>query len=224
MIAFFLHFVGCYLPKKETSAIKKLLYILLGLFDIYIVLGVDALKATVGIIIGCAVLFILLVAQNERISQRNKKIIITCFVMLAAVVAILRFDDLITYGIRFFYENDNHGARRQLYTEAISIILNKSPLVGLGPSLHVYYGASYGDAHETFLTAALSGGIFGLITILLLYWKAIKQTINNAFCFSGFMPVIVYSLGGDMLRKASVWMMVVLLGFVASQKDDILLS
>ena len=61
------------------------------------------------------------------------------------------------------------------------------------------------DAHQSFLTAWLQGGVLGLVAFLLiLYWLA-KRLIGSPALFGGLIAILIYAAGGDVLRRMSVW-------------------
>lgn len=211
MIAMLLPFIGFYNASIERNIIKKLYFYSLSFFDIYITIGIDATKATLGTVLGLTVLVILLLNYNNMLPKIYLYAGAVIALTIIIVASLFNIDKITNYGIVFFNENDNHGARSVLYSTGLHLYFSKGFLFGLGPASHVTFGNSYYDAHDTFLTAALSGGIIGLISVTRLFITALKQTIKKAYYFSALIPIIIYAIGGDLLRKAALWVIITLL-------------
>ena len=124
--------------------------------------------------------------------------------------------------VSFFTDMDNGGSREYLYKNAIRIISTKSPIIGLGPSVHVTIrsGELY-DAHETFLAAGLSGGLIGIGLIMAFMVAIARKAICNCYLFAAMVPIFVYALGGDLLRKIPVWIIFLLLAYAAEEGKTI---
>ena len=123
----------------------------------------------------------------------------------------------------FFAENDGQGARKNLYKSAFQII-KKSPIFGLGPSCHVIYDGRYFDAHETFLTVALISGCIGVGFLIVLYFKVFIQIKQSGWLLAACATIFIYALGGDVLRRLPVWVLMELMFLMLKRNESSLLK
>ncbi len=207
-----LPFIGLSMVKESKSWGMKIIYLAMSIAEIFIVLATGSFKAGLGISIGIFVLFILLVINSKKLSKSNRNIIIILAFTAVIVFAILKSNLILKYMQRVFTENDNGGERGGLYRQSIQLIL-RYPLFGLGPAAVLTYGSSYFDAHQTLFTAGLSAGVFGLVSVTVILIKCVKTTIKNSFYFCALIPILIYAIGGDILRKTAVWACIMLLYF-----------
>lgn len=216
MIAVTLPFIGFYIARREQNLRTKTIDYIFSFADLYIVSGLDLTKATLGIVLGCCALIVMIILKSRNISALYKAvfaILLSCGVI---IIILFNFQIILDYLIEYFEKNDNHSAREGLYGNGIKVFFNKAFLFGLGPSSHVMRGYEYFDTHETFLTAANSGGIVGLILVITLFWKSMKRTFSNPYLFSAMITILIYALGGDLLRKAAVWVIVTLIVYATA--------
>ena len=124
-------------------------------------------------------------------------------------------DELIFLAIEFFTENDGRSSRETIYKQGFASGLN-SPLVGYGPGAHVPYRQTFWDAHNTTLTIFLQSGLIG---ILLFVWFNIrlltKLSINFAL-FGAITAIGMYIIGGDILRRLPIWIILMGLYYFAT--------
>lgn len=213
-----LPFIGLYMSHRSVEKRNKIILILLAIIDVYIGHKTGAEKFNMGIVAGICILIV-----SYLIKIINNKKIWMAIVFLVAMMLIILWEPLVNYCSVFFDENDVNGGRQYLYKSAFEIIINKSPIIGLGPSNHVVMHGGYFDTHETFLSAALAAGVLGVFQIVICIWKMIKKAKSNCFTIAAMLPILTYALGGDILRKPSLWsimMMLAFMGDIINQKTS----
>ena len=106
----------------------------------------------------------------------------------------LNYETIINHAIDFFVEEDLSGARNALYSSSFTKIL-ESPIFGYGPGPHAEFRlGSYNDAHQTFLTLGLQGGLFTVFLYLRLIYKLIITYAKDQYIVGSFIGIFMYSL------------------------------
>jgi len=114
-------------------------------------------------------------------------------------------------------EEDLENDRLRLYGRAIDI-MKTSPIFGLGPGGHIWNNSKFYDSHQTFFTVMLQGGIFGLFIMGKFMYQLIAKLIKNPTLFAALFTIIVYFLGGDIMRRLPTWIVLVLIFYYNDQK------
>ena len=223
MIAGPLPFLGFYFTRSAHGFWRKLLCLILSLADAYIVTQVGATKADVGLIVGAVVLAAFLILNLHALSAKSRIILVVVFLAVGIFVLLDNITAVLYYLRSFFTENDNRGARASLYSQAFEFF-KKSPIIGLGPSNHVksVEGIEFFDVHETFLTAAISGGIMAAVLVFLALFHGARMVLRNrnVILFCAMIPIFIYSLGGDILRKLALWVAFLLFAYAKDTRPQ----
>ena len=176
-------------------------------------------KVVMGFLIGSIVFLFYLAFKNIR-SWKLRVASISLICALAIFFIASNFN-LIEYSlIDLFNEEDLSGARNALYSSSFTKILD-SPIVGYGPGPHAeFIAGSYHDAHQTFLTLGLQGGLFSIILYLGLIYKGIKVYAKNPYIIGSFMGIFLYALGGDIIRRLPMWIFLILFYYFIKNKNE----
>jgi len=217
MIIIVLPFLGMKIFTKEVGFFWK--SFILGLIVLTLIMGLDtgSSKATLGLLLG-SVMFIL--ASLLIKFNREKKYLILIVSALLLILFLIQ-TDIINYLKMAFSEADPVGARAYLYKNALDTGLD-SFLLGRGPGPHIEFipGSRYfSDAHQTFLTVFLQTGVVGLLLFFSLIIKTVDKLIFHPALLAMLTPILVYALGGDILRRLPIWVLLVLL-FHYLAKDE----
>ena len=219
MFALPLSFVGFYYAYNEESTYKKAFFIILSLSYVYMNYSTGSEKALIGLVVG-TIVFVITYLIGLVSDSYQRKFLIIVLVILLTIIVVLNYDTIVLFFINYFVKIDNSGSRQHLYLSAVRIILNKSPIIGLGPSVHVRLtsGELY-DSHETFLAAGLSGGIIGVYYITRFLTTTTKRVMKNPHLLAAIIPIYIYALGGDLLRKLSVWIVFILISYIEKEEQ-----
>ena len=108
----------------------------------------------------------------------------------------------------FFIENDGGNARGDIYFSGLLHVL-ESPIVGYGPGPHIEFNGKFYDAHNTILTVSLHGGFLALMSFIIFFRKLFIVTLSSYFLIAAVGALSIYALGGDVLRRLPVWVMLI---------------
>ena len=127
----------------------------------------------------------------------------------AILVVSFNFGTLIELGARFFEEHDGHSARENLYQIGFEVGMT-SLIFGHGPGPHISLGGGGGfsDAHNTALTIFLQGGVLALVAFAIAIWRTTSKITSHAFLLGSMAAVLMYFLGGDILRRLPIWVII----------------
>ncbi|PSU74615.1 hypothetical protein CTM93_20240, partial [Photobacterium phosphoreum] len=206
MVIVTLPFIGLFVLNMQTKFLHKFITIILIVFTIIMSLDTAATKAIMAIVFAMGVYCLLLMIKIT--GKRIIPIYFLLFVML--VLYLIHNINVIGYMEGFFIENDGGGARAILYLDALNIGLT-SPLFGLGAGSHVILSGKFYDSHQTYLTIFLQTGLIGLFAYFLLIFKIISKVIFSPAFLAVFTTILIYSLGGDVLRRLPIWIILLLI-------------
>lgn len=196
-----LPFLGLIVLRTERSVLLKLLTVVLIGMDVAMAFRTGSTKAEMAIPVGAAVVAW---AYPVRMIGRTYTLLVNSILATVAVIVALRMN-FIDMALDFFVANDNHGARAVLYRNGVEAGLD-SFLVGRGPGQHVqFFADAYSDAHQTVLTVFLQAGILGLIALGALAIRFLRRAWTEPALLGALATVTVYSLGGDILRRLPIW-------------------
>ena len=131
--------------------------------------------------------------------------------LIILIVFIIYYFDLLRIFSDFFADADGvDGARAHLYGGALNLI-SESPVFGRGPGGHIWKGELYWDVHQTFLTAFIQAGIIGFLSLIILIFKFAKDIYSESIFLASMAPLAIYALGGDILRRLPVWILLILI-------------
>lgn len=208
MVTSAMTYIMLFLSIKSNNLYSKLLFLITSILFCIMAITSGSTKAILGIVLG-TIMSILIVLTYRNTGRYKIYINVASFFISTALLLtiISLYSNEITFlAIQFFTESDGSGARGVLYKDGLIHGLN-SPLVGHGPGAHVPYKNRFWDAHNSTLTIFLQSGILG---VLLYVWFNIKMifkvTINFAL-FGAITAIGMYILGGDVLRRLPIWIM-----------------
>lgn len=192
---------------KQNSIFKTILLLALFCTTIYMALTAQATKAVVGFWLGVGCLFLFYFISRSGIILRS----LIIYSIIISVVFIFYYFDLLRIFSDFFVDADGaDGARAQLYGGAINLI-SESPILGRGPGGHIWKGELYWDVHQTFLTAFIQAGIIGFVSLIALIYRFVRDIFNESIFLASMAPLAIYALGGDILRRLPVWILLILI-------------
>ncbi|MFM8579021.1 MAG: hypothetical protein ACKOCN_09510, partial [Planctomycetaceae bacterium] len=91
-------------------------------------------------------------------------------------------------------------------------------VIGYGPGPHITLaGDTFWDAHNTFLTVFLQGGICAVALFAVTLIRVGFGSSIPFFLLGALSAIGVYVLGGDVLRRLPTWLMVVGILFLSRQ-------
>ena len=215
-----LAFLSLYFFANDSSVVKKVIYIAATVFFAYCAIDTGSTKAVLSVVAGAvASAFYMFTTRKGKINKSTTLLII--FVVIAAIVfVVFNFDSVWQYASEYFVENDGGGGRSSIWTSGLNK-WTESPILGLGPGSHSEFGGGTknADAHNTFLAVMLQTGLAGLILYLIMWYKTIKKGMNNGYILAMYLTFLVYSAGGDTLRRIPVWVFSVLAYYVLEKKN-----
>lgn len=217
-----LPFIGLFLFKKIPSKkiVKRLFIVTLIISNVIIGLNTGSFKVYLGFITGVIVLVYFLVLNTIK-EPRPRFLLIILLTVLILIFVALNLDNIIKLFISTFREEDIGSGREILYSSSIEKVIN-SPIFGYGPGAHAVYNVgSFSDAHQTFLTLLLQAGAIAFIVYLLLWIKIMYQLRFNAYLMAASMPIFIYALGGDIVRRLPMWIYLFLFYYGESRSSKI---
>lgn len=214
-----LPFLGILLLNKRKSLLRKVIIIIFILFLVYFIFNTESFKGIMGLYLS---VFVFLGLTIFKYIKKKQRIFLLILLGLLFILPIILFIGTLTsYGVEYFSENDYEGGRLYLYKEAIEII-KTSPIIGHGAGGHVWSPKQevFADSHQTFLTIIIQAGITGLLLFLVFLNKILKVYLKNAYIMAALIPVFMYLLGGDILRKLPTWIMLLLFYYYLNEKKE----
>lgn len=213
-------FVGLLLIVNEKKVSKKLF--LVGLFasNVLAAFNVGAAKVNLGIYAGFILLSVyILIELLKKFDWKLKFSIYTFISLLITTFISFFYQPLTRYTLDAFSEEDVGGARSGLYSQAIEKGF-KSFLTGYGPGGHVEISAlGLADVHQTILTIFLQAGVLGVILFIILYVQIVSTCFRNKYIMAAIMPITVYLLGGDILRRLPIWILLIVFYYYCKDKN-----
>jgi hypothetical protein len=206
-------FVGIYLIGKERSRAMRALIIILIFVSLIMIDDTGSFKAKLGVVVG-SVGYLLTIAVGNM--SRRSKTIMSMFVGFLVVGFVINID---LKGIlqTIFDKNDLYGGRAYLYSYAV-VLIKESWLLGRGFGGHIFLFDKYYDAHQTLLTVFMQTGFIGAVFFLRLFYKILKKSFRHSAPITGaVLSVVVYTSGGDVMRRLPIWFVLILLYYAACQ-------
>lgn len=207
-----LPFVGLFLFKKipAKKIVKRLFIVTLIISSVIIGLNTGSFKVYLGFITGVIVLVYFLIFNTVK-APKSRIILILLLTILILVFVALNLESIFGLMVNTFREEDASSGREILYSSSIEKVIN-SPIFGYGPGAHAVYNVgSFSDAHQTFLTLLLQAGPLALVAYLVLWIKIMYRLRFNAYLMAASMPIFIYMLGGDIVRRLPMWIYLFLL-------------
>ncbi|WP_158676845.1 O-antigen ligase family protein [Pukyongia salina] len=201
-------FIGLLIFRNEKRPITRFISLVLILIFSYLVVQTGSFKALVGLTLGWAVYFVLEFVKLFK--GRMKNAVIVSLISIIIILGVVNSPVLYEIFFAIFNAEDLASGRSSLYSNAIDVALT-SPLVGLGPGAHIYQAGQFWDSHETFITVFLQGGAIGLVFFLILLYKIFKTFTKVTSLLAASIPILIYALGGDIMRRLPIWLLLMLL-------------
>jgi hypothetical protein len=215
MVLCSLPFLGMFFFRTRPSLMMKLLLLISAVWYGVMAFETGSTKAFLGLLVGCLVAGVHVIFYS--FGYRSQRALIT-IALIGVVVTIfaLNFDEVIGRASVFFVEADPSDARAYLYSKGLKHAMD-SPLIGFGPGPHILYiGGKYWDVHNTFLAALLQGGLVALMIFIVFLGFVVRRTFQNPFLLSGLASVMIYTTGGDILRRAPIWIFLLTIFYLAT--------
>ncbi len=203
-------FFGVVMITEKRSILQKLIILALTAANLYIGSQIGSDKYDMGMVLGLIAAAIAIIYKVLELPKTEKRILILLIVTLVAVLVLLNYGKVADALVDAFAERDGHGARSSLYSLALEKS-TKSILIGFGPASHIEVSAgSYYDAHQTLLAVLLQSGLLGLGVFLFFLYRVFRQLLKTPVSLAGTIPILIYLLGGDLLRRLPVWIILMI--------------
>ncbi len=199
-------FIGYFIFKGERG-VGMLLAGALVVVDVVMVFNSGSFKAVAGFFVGVFICCVLPIYDSIK-TNNNLKVIFWVgmftffyFFLLVGGWEVFRV---------IFDEADSGGGRTALYYDGFLLALKSFPF-GLGPGSHLWSNYEWSDTHQTLLTCFLQAGIFGVVLISVLYFRIWKRLFYSPELLAAFSTILIYSAGGDIMRRLPTWIFLILL-------------
>lgn len=211
-------FIGVLIFEKERKVYLRVLIIILII--LFFKMGIDtgSFKAFMGLYIAGVIYFYLKIIS--KVKGEIKNIIIIFSVIGSVLFTLLYFDSLSELVLNIFKEEDVSDGRANLYSNAFKVGLS-SPIVGLGTGPHILNNGHFWDAHQTLLAVFLQTGLVGLFLFVKLLVKISIKFFKTPALFTAMIPLLVYILGGDVLRRLPVWLFFLLFYYYTPEQQNL---
>ncbi|MBT8263246.1 MAG: O-antigen ligase family protein [Bacteroidia bacterium] len=212
-------FIGLFVLEREKKKLTRLVIMVLILILSYLTLETGSFKAMAGLGLGWLIYFLIKFINLFR--GNLKKAFIAIAISMVVLVIALNIETIYNILWAIFSSEDLAEGRTNLYTSAIDVGLT-SPVIGLGPGAHIYQDGQFWDSHASFLTVFLQGGVIGLILFLILFYRLSRNLLQVTSLLAASMPILIYALGGDIMRRLPIWLLLLLLNYyiVSEQKKE----
>tara|TARA_Y100001970_G_scaffold287402_1_gene411988 strand:- start:879 stop:2090 length:1212 start_codon:yes stop_codon:yes gene_type:complete len=206
-------FVMIYMGTLVEDNKRKFFYIISAILFAPMAVTSGSSKALFGIIFGA----IIGVTTYLFFKQSGKYKVLINFISSLVLISFLLgvfavyFNIITSAGIELFQDADPRNSRQTLYWSSIQHGL-ESFLIGYGPGSHTPFRQDFWDAHNTILTVFLQSGILGVLVLIYFGLRLFGKLSNHYAIVGAFGAVSIYVLGGDVLRRLPIW--ILLLGLV----------
>lgn len=205
-------FLGLFFVSVSMNRRVRLLAAVLSLVMTYVALQTGSFKAVLCIIFGFSFLALGALIRVRSLSF-SLALVAFAVVLLSFVI---QYFSLFDKGLVLFYDEDKGGARESMWSYAMSLDWF-AYIFGLGPGPHVLLDDGYHDAHQTMLTVLLQGGFISVLALLALMMKIFSRASVHPALFASVGALLPYILGGDILRRLPIWLLLILIYCVARE-------
>lgn len=210
MVAMILPFLGLFTISKQNKMLLKGFYLLLVVSNFIIIYNVGTSKGTLGLALGLSAMIVFMIV-NSKIRCDLKMFVCGIIIIVLFIISAYYLNVIINLLLDYFLQNDGGGARSNLYKLAL-IKIRDALCFGYGPGSHIRIQAYHlYDAHQTFLTAVIQAGIFGGIALFYLLVTVFLKIMYSPYLMGAFFSIMVYIMGGDILRRLPIWIILILL-------------
>tara|TARA_R110000787_G_scaffold59922_14_gene135976 strand:+ start:47491 stop:48660 length:1170 start_codon:yes stop_codon:yes gene_type:complete len=208
MFIIFLPFIGLLVFENEKNLLIRLITVLFIIFLFKMGIETGSFKAYIGLFLGLFVYIFLKLLSFSKGRYKNSLLFIS--LALGILLLLINVDFIVNLITKIFIEEDINEGRVNLYSKAIKVGFT-SPIIGLGAGAHILNGIKFWDAHQSLLTIFLQTGLIGLLAFFTLYIKMIKKYFKTIPFFAAFCAISIYILGGDIMRRLPIWILLFLL-------------
>jgi O-antigen ligase len=201
-------FIGIFVLEREKKNIPRLITVIFILSFSYLTLETGSFKAMAGLGLGWLLYVLIRFLGVFEGNVRRALMAVSIAVVVFVIAVNLETISNILWGI--FSAEDLDAGRSNLYTNAVDVGLT-SPIIGLGPGAHIFQDGQYWDSHQTFLTVFLQAGLIGAILIIVLFYRIFRNILKVPSLFAAFIPILIYAMGGDIMRRLPIWLMLLLI-------------
>ncbi len=217
MITCVLPFIGIALLRIYKNK-KDIFFLIICLaFFSLIAIQSQSTKAIIGVLFGFFVYLISSLIYKIN-PDKNRLINIIIILITIGVFASVFFSNsnlFILLAVNFFKESDPQDARAYLWSEAIYHGWN-SYLIGFGPGPHIFKDGKFWDAHMSFLTSYLQGGLIGLLLLIYFFYRVVRKLMPYPELLASFSAIFIYAFGGDILRRLPIWVIIFFILFLSN--------
>jgi O-antigen ligase len=213
-----LPFIGLKIFVNEKRIVHKILILALIASNIIIANKTGSAKVIIGFVVGLVIFMLILILKT--VSKKEIRFFLVFILLLSLLIGSFLFTDVIIESFQeIFISNDIGGARESIYTSSI-LIIQESPIVGFGPGQHAEISFDqFLDAHQSFLTIALQGGLIALLFYIFLHFKIVKSCLNDPFILGSYTGIFIYALGGDIIRRLPMWIFLILFYYYCMSEE-----
>jgi O-antigen ligase len=204
---------------------KRVLSIVLALSTVLQAISTNSTKAFMALVVGTLVLLHGYLIGKLRRPLRVPVLglyLVTALVVVLSVVTLETWTDVnvVRMAREGFSDADPVGARQSLYSEALHVI-EDSPIVGHGPGPHLLYRGFYWDVHQTQFAILLQTGLLGFAAYLAFMLRVVRRLLDDPPVLAALSAVMVYSAGGDVLRRLPIWIVVLCLYYSRTTSEEL---
>lgn len=213
-----LPFLGMFFFRTRPGLSIKLLLLISVAWYCVMALETGSTKAFLGLLVGGLIAGVHVFFYFFR-SWRLRIFSTIVLIGLVSTIFALNLDEIVSSSMILFSEADPADARAYLYNKGLEHWLN-SPLVGYGPGPHILYsGGTFWDVHQTFISILLQGGLVAMMIFVVFVSFVFRSTFRNPFLFAGLASTLVYATGGDILRRAPMWIFLLTIFYLAKSLE-----
>lgn len=187
---------------------------------IIVVFLINETKSSTGIAsVFIGVVTFMFVFTFSNIEDRRKRTAIIIIELLAVLLVIISFSNILYSIIYKWVASDSNGLGRFYLWASVKQMALKSPIFGLGPGAHaVSFGGNAKEFHNSYIEIYAAGGIVGFFALILFSLRYAKTTIKGEVYFLPIMAsVYMYSVAGFAFRRLAFWVIMAFTYTIAKQ-------
>ena len=150
--------------------------------------------------------------------EEEKKIKVVAIEILFLLTAATIFQQLLIDTFFDFVKSDANGMGRFEIFSYIKDVLNKSPVLGLGPGMHSRENGDIQEFHNTMLEVIAAAGLIGLTVFIKLTINMVKDLSNDISSIPIMVVLYSYGLAGFTMRRLIFWGVLMIIIVMAKQK------
>lgn len=192
-------FIGLHISITNRKRLVKAVSLLSVCVLLICTIGTGAAKGVLGVGLGFA--YLLMASATRRMGLKVG--LLFSVLLCVGIFSLFWINDWWPLVRTAFLELDASGDRSFLYGAGLDA---SGSVVGRGPGAHILMNGEFYDAHQSILTAWLQGGALGIICFVLFFFWLGRRLVGSPALFGGFLAILVYAAGGDVLRRMPIWM------------------